>query len=116
MRWAGSACSPWREPALPGLVVDKFLLGRAFCAGCALGVNNVKFITLFQKRVSAQSKGSFFALMQALLTFTFPAAFLLFGLLAERLSPPGVCLLQAAGIAALSLFFFRLSRSIGASH
>ncbi len=103
--------------ALPGLVVDKFLfLAALFCAGCALGVNNVKFITLFQKRVSAQSKGSFFALMQALLTFTFPAAFLLFGLLAERLSPPGVCLLQAAGIAALSLFFFRLSRSIGASH
>lgn len=102
--------------ALPGLVVDEFLFSAAlFCAGCALGVNNVKFVTLFQKRVSAGSKGSFFALMQALLTFTFPAAFLLFGLLAERLSPPGVCLVQAAGIAALSLFFFRLSRSIGVS-
>ncbi|MEK9144994.1 MAG: MFS transporter, partial [Elusimicrobiota bacterium] len=100
--------------ALPGLIVHTGLfLAGLFCAGCALGVNNVKFVTLFQERVSPQRKGSFFALMQALLTFTFPAAFLLFGLLAERISPPGVCLVQAAGIAALSLFFFRLSTISG---
>ena len=100
--------------ALPGLIVHTGLfLAALFCAGCALGVNNVKFLTLFQERVSPERKGSFFALMQALLTFTFPAAFLLFGLLAERISPPGVCLVQAAGIAALSLFFFRLSTISG---
>jgi len=97
---------------LPGLVVNRGLfLAALFGAGCALGINNVKFVTLFQACVRPELKGRFFALMQALLSFTFPAAFFLFGLLAEWLAPPRVCLIQAAGVLALSGYFLRLSRS-----
>ena len=97
---------------LPGLWVQGALFSAAlFGAGFSLGVNNVKFVTLFQERVRPELKGRFFALMQALLSFTFPAAFFLFGLLAEILTPPAVCVIQALGVLALSGYFWRLSRS-----
>jgi MFS family permease len=97
---------------LPGVFVQGGLFFAAlFCAGCCLGVNNVKFITLFQERVRPELKGRFFALMQALLSFTFPAAFFLFGLLAEIMAPPKVCIIQAFGVLALSGYFLRLSQT-----
>jgi MFS family permease len=97
---------------LPGVFVNAGLFFAAlFCAGCCIGVNNVKFVTLFQERVRPEFKGRFFALMQALLSFTFPAAFFLFGLLAEILPPPQVCLIQALGVLALAGYFLRLSRT-----
>jgi hypothetical protein len=97
---------------LPGLVVHAALFGAAlFCAGCCVGVNNVKFLALFQERVRPDIKGRFFALMQALLGFTFPAAFFLFGLLAELMAPPRVCIVQALGVLALSIYFLGLSRT-----
>ncbi|MBI5240759.1 MAG: MFS transporter [Elusimicrobia bacterium] len=101
---------------LPGLIVNRALfLAALFGAGCALGVNNVKFVTLFQERVRPELKGRFFALMQALLSFTFPAAFFLFGLLAELLAPPQVCLVQALGVLALAAYFLSLSKSTEAA-
>ncbi|GEM_PF-714078 len=110
----GAACMLLLGVALvlPGVFVHGGLFGAAlFCAGCAVGVNNVKFITLFQERVRPELKGRFFALMQALLSFTFPAAFFLFGLLAEIVAPPKVCLIQAFGVLALSGYFLRLSQT-----
>jgi predicted MFS family arabinose efflux permease len=101
---------------LPGLIVHRgVFLAALFGAGCALGVNNVKFVTLFQEHVRAELKGRFFALMQALLSFTFPAAFFLFGLLAELVAPPKVCLVQALGVLALSAYFLSLSKSTEAA-
>ena len=101
---------------LPGLIVHRGLFMAAlFGAGCALGVNNVKFVTLFQEHVRAELKGRFFALMQALLSFTFPAAFFLFGLLAELMAPPQVCLIQALGVLALAAYFLYLSKSTEAA-
>jgi MFS family permease len=97
---------------LPAVVVHAGLFCAAlFCAGCCVGVNNVKFITLFQDRVRPELKGRFFALVQALIGFTFPAAFFLFGLLAEIMAPPKVCLIQALGVLALSGYFLRLSQT-----
>ena len=97
---------------LPGVFVHAGIFFVAlFCAGCCVGVNNVKFVTLFQERVRPELKGRFFALMQALLSFTFPAAFFIFGLLAEIMAPPKVCLIQAFGVLALSGYFLRLSQT-----
>lgn len=96
---------------LPGLIVDeRLMLAALFAAGAALGVNNVKFLALFQEKVPAEFKGRFFALMQALLSFSYPAAYLVFGLLADVFEPPRVCLIQGLGILGLSAYFFRLSR------
>ena len=110
----GAACMLLLGVALfvPGVFMHGGLFFVAlFCAGCALGVNNVKFVTLFQERVRPELKGRFFALMQALLSFTFPAAFFLFGLLAEIMAPPKVCIIQALGVLALSGYFLRLSQT-----
>lgn len=96
---------------IPGLVADRYLFGAMlFIAGTALGVNNVKFVALFQAEVAPQVKGRFFALMQALLSFTFPAAFFLFGVLADRVAVTRVCLLQGIGLIAVSAYFLELSR------
>lgn len=110
----GSACMAVMglSLGLAGLVVHpRFLLAALFTAGAALGINNVKFLALFQERVPAELKGRFFALMQALLSFTYPAAYLIFGLLADRIAPPMLCLLQGLGILALAAYFLGLSRS-----
>lgn len=110
----GSACMLLLGAALllPGIFVHRGLFCAALlAAGAAVGVNNVKFVTLFQERVRPELKGRFFALMQALLSFTFPAAFFLFGLLAELMAPPKVCIIQALGVLALSGFFLRLSQT-----
>lgn len=97
---------------LPGLIVDQRLfLAALFSAGAALGVNNVKFMALFQENVPAEYKGRFFALMQALLSFSYPAAFLVFGILADWVAPPRVCLIQGLGILALAAYFLQLSQS-----
>jgi hypothetical protein len=74
-----------------------------------LGINNVKFVTLFQKVVEPSSKGSFFALMSAIISFTFPVAFLLFGALADRLPVTYLCATQGAGIMLVALWYIKIS-------
>lgn len=97
---------------VPGLIVSSPLFAALlFTAGAALGVNNVKFVSLFQSTVPPELKGRFFALMQALLSFTFPAAFFLFGVLADVMAVYRVCLIQGLGLFALSAYFMYLSRS-----
>lgn len=95
--------------ATPGIVTSTLVYQVALFVGAlALGVNNVKFITLFQEVVAAEKKGRFFALMQAAISFTFPISYFLFGWLTDLLSPPQVCLLQGAGVMALAVGFSRL--------
>jgi hypothetical protein len=96
--------------AVPGIVVDvKVYCVSLFVAGAALGVNNVKFMSLFQEVVAPEIKGRFFALMQALIGFTFPIAYFLFGILTDYFTPPKVCLVQGVGVVLLALYFFRLA-------
>lgn len=97
---------------IPGFIVQSQLFGiLLFIAGAALGVNNVKFVALFQQSVAPEIKGRFFALMQALLSFTFPAAFFLFGVLADWMAVYRVCLIQGLGLIAVSAYFLILSGS-----
>ena len=60
--------------------------------------------------VAPEIKGRFFALMQALIGFTFPIAYFAFGALTDYIPPPKVCLLQGAGVVVLSLYFLRLAK------
>jgi len=95
---------------VPGFITNIAVYQVALFVGAlALGVNNVKFITLFQEVVVPEKKGRFFALMQAAISFTFPISYFLFGWLADLLSPPQVCLLQGAGVMALAIGFSRLA-------
>lgn len=95
----------------PGLLINKFFyMAMLLIAGTALGINNVKFVSLFQNVVEPVIKGRFFALMNAMICFTFPVAFLLFGILADKLSPPHVCLIQGAGVMGIALYFGSLAR------
>lgn len=96
--------------AVPGIVTSAPAYGMALFVGTvALGINNVKFISLFQETVAPEIKGRFFALMQAILGFTFPIAYFLFGSLTDYLSPPLVCLVQGVGTMTLALYFLRLA-------
>lgn len=96
---------------LPGLWVNTyFYMASLAVAGIALGINNVKFISLFQNVVSPDMKGRFFALMNALISFAYPVAFLFFGLLADSLTPPQVCMFQGGGVMVIALYFGTLSR------
>jgi MFS family permease len=78
-------------------------------AGFCLGVNNVKFLTLFQERVPQAWKGRFFAAMQALVSFTFPIAYVIFGFASDGIAPHWLCAIQGAGVVLLSTLFFRWS-------
>ncbi len=95
---------------IPGFFASSVAFGAAlFFAGMSLGINNVKFITLFQRVVADEIKGRFFAAMQAIIGFSFPIAYLVFGYLGDLLSPDRVCLVQGIGILAVSAWFYRLS-------
>ncbi len=96
---------------LPGLIVQRyFYMAALFVAGAALGVNNVKFISLYQMKVPAEIKGRFFALMQALVSFTYPIAYFLFGMLADIMPPPQVCLIQGVGVMLLAIYFLSMAK------
>jgi len=95
---------------LPGLIIQRyFYMGALFIAGAALGLCNVKFISLYQETVPAEIKGRFFALLQALVSFTIPIAYLLFGVLADIMPPPYVCLIQGAGVMVVAGYFLSMA-------
>jgi MFS family permease len=95
----------------PGLFINiLFYIAMLFVAGFFLGINNVKFVSLFQCVVEPSIKGRFFALMNALISFTFPIAYLLFGILADMLTAPRVCVIQGFGVMAIALYFGGLAR------
>ena len=96
---------------IPGLFINFYAFALAlFGAGVSLGVNNVKFVTLFQKVVPNEVKGRFFAAMQAIISFSFPVAYLIFGYLGDILPPDQVCLIQGCGILLVAAWFYHLSR------
>lgn len=93
----------------PGLVVSAPLYAVALIvAGLSLGVNNVKFMSLFQETVAPEMKGRFFALMQGVIGFSFPIAYFLFGAMTDHIEVTRVCLIQGAGVALLALYFVPL--------
>lgn len=97
--------------AIPGLIVNmKLYAFMLFMAGWSVGLNNVKFMTLFQEIVPDGLKGRFFAVLSALVSFTFPVAYLVFGLMIDRVSITLLCLIQGAGVMVLATWFLAKSR------
>jgi len=76
-----------------------------FSIGAALGINNVKFLSLFQEIVPGPVKGRFFSALQAVIGFTFPVAYFVFGFLSDVISIQKVCMVQGFGILSLSFYF-----------
>ncbi len=98
---------------LPSFWVQTSACGVSlFFVGFFLGVNNVKFISLFQEVVPSEIKGRFFASMQALVSFTIPVAYFIFGAAADWTGPTLLCLIQGIGIATIALYFLHLSKQL----
>lgn len=98
--------------SIPGFITSiPVYLAALFVSGTALGIVNVKFVSFFQEVIPDEIKGRFFALLQALVGFTFPIAYFAFGVLTDYVTPPNVCLLQGVGVIALAVFFSTLSRA-----
>ncbi|MBI4405792.1 MAG: MFS transporter [Deltaproteobacteria bacterium] len=96
---------------LSGLIIHAVVyMGLLFSVGFALGINNVKFVSFFQQTVDSAIKGRFFALMQAMISFTFPIAYFLFGALGDIFRPSQVCLIQGIGVMVVAVYFLSLSR------
>jgi len=96
---------------LPGLIINMyFYMAMLFIAGIFLGINNVKFVSLFQFVVDPSIKGRFFAIMNALVSFTFPVAYFLFGVLADIILPSSVALIQGGGVMLVAFYFGSLAR------
>lgn len=97
--------------SIPGLVPNFWLFVGLLAVGhLMVGISNVRFISFFQNAVEANVKGQFFARLQAMVSFTFPAAFFIFGFLGDLWDPQKLCLLQGAGVIATALYFLLLSR------
>ena len=95
---------------VPGLFVDLHIYGLLLgLAGFTLGLNNVKFVTLFQEVVVYSRKGRFFALLGALISFSFPFAYLVFGFLADVMAITTLCFIQGLGVMTLALWYFAIS-------
>lgn len=96
---------------LPGLIISTPLYAVSlFLTGFTIGLNNSRFIVLFQETVADDVKGRFFALLQAIVSSTVPVAFLGFGALANLVSPRWLCLIQGTGTVALATYFLFLFR------
>ncbi len=78
-----------------------------FTASFALGLLNVRILTLFQRAVPAESKGPFFARMQAVVSTTLPLSYFCFGIASDYLPVTTLCLLQAGGIFVMGLVYHR---------
>jgi MFS family permease len=95
---------------LPGLWVASWAYAAFLTtAGFALGLNNVKFLTLFQDVVEDSGKGAFFATLGALVSFTFPVAYFSFGILADHIPVTSICLIQGSGVLFLAAWYWHLS-------
>lgn len=95
---------------IPGVYTSLYLyLVTLTILGFALGVNNVRFIGMFHRIIPNEIKGKFFALFQAIISFTFPIAFFLFGILTDIFTTKTVLIIQGIGIWSLMIYFFHLS-------
>ncbi|MEV6239892.1 MFS transporter [Lentzea sp. NPDC051838] len=95
--------------AVPGVIVSLPVYVVALVlSGFCLGVCNVKFMTLFQQAVPDAVKGRFFAALTAVLSITFPLAYLSFGVFGDLLGAQVLVLAQGAGLVALGAVLARL--------
>lgn len=95
--------------AVPGVVVSlPIYVVTLALSGFCLGVCNVKFMTLFQQVVPAAVKGRFFAALTAVLSVTFPVAFLSFGVFGDLLGAQVLVVAQGAGLLALGAVLARV--------
>ncbi|MDX8031152.1 MFS transporter [Lentzea sp. BCCO 10_0856] len=95
--------------AVPGAVVSLPVYVVALVlSGFCLGVCNVKFMTLFQQIVPPAAKGRFFAALTAVLSFTFPVAFLSFGVFGDLLGAQVLVVVQGVGLLALGAVLSRV--------
>ncbi|MFS8096283.1 MFS transporter [Lentzea alba] len=95
--------------AVPGVVVSLPVYAVALVfSGFCLGVCNVKFMTLFQQVVPASVKGRFFAALTAVLSLTYPVAFLSFGVFGDLLGAQVLVVAQGAGLLALGAVLARV--------
>ncbi|NDC25328.1 MAG: hypothetical protein EB078_09625, partial [Proteobacteria bacterium] len=98
---------------IPAFAVQSVLYGTMlFVSGLVLGVNNVKFLSLFQQVVPAEVKGRFFALLQYLIGASFPLGYFVFGWLCDLMSVRQTCLVQGMGVLLVSHYFWFLRRRI----
>ncbi len=96
---------------IPSFIVSFYLYFIIlFFSGTAIGINNVKFISFFQSVTPSNLKGRFFAFIQAMVGFMFPASYFIFGFLSQNFIPQTLCFIQGVGICALSVYFFYLLR------
>ncbi|MFI6097097.1 MFS transporter [Lentzea sp. NPDC051213] len=99
--------------AVPGVVVSLPIYVVALAlSGFCLGVCNVKFMTLFQQIVPAASKGRFFAALTAVLSFTYPVAFLSFGVFGDLLGAQVLVVAQGVGLLALGAVLARVREPV----
>ncbi|MDT7783232.1 MAG: hypothetical protein QOF58_1651 [Pseudonocardiales bacterium] len=101
--------------AVPGVVVSLpvYVVALALSGFC-LGVCNVKFMTLFQQVVPGAVKGRFFAALTAVLSFTYPVAFLAFGVFGDLLGAQVLVVAQGAGLLALGAILARVKEPVPA--
>jgi MFS family permease len=85
-------------------------LSALFFSGYFMGVNNVRFLTLFQEKVPLQIQGSFFSRLTALCSFMVPISFLVYGFFADQVSIHSLMLSQAAGVLLLASPLWGMSR------
>ncbi|MGW6933969.1 MFS transporter [Lentzea sp. NPDC054927] len=101
--------------AVPGVVVSLPVYVVALVlSGFCLGVCNVKFMTLFQQIVPPAAKGRFFAALTAVLSFTFPVAFLSFGVFGDLLGAQVLVVVQGVGLLALGAVLSRVKEPVPA--
>jgi len=78
--------------------------------GLLLGIINVKIIDYFQQNVLESYRGRFFAILQAVITFTFPIAYFLFGHLIDYIQINKICMIQASGLVVIGIYFYFLDK------
>ena len=90
---------------------NKFLVcALLFGAGAALGGGNTLALTLFQSTVPDEMKGRFFSVLTTLAYAVMPLAFMVNGVLAERLSVDFCIAMNAAAVLVLSFVILLLPR------
>ena len=96
--------------AIPSMKLEYLGYGLSLAGvGISLGLLNVRLISLFQKIVPDVKKGRFFALLQAMTSFTVPIGLFVFGWLTDFLSIYLVSLVQGIGLFMIAIFFYLIS-------
>ncbi|OFZ26274.1 MAG: hypothetical protein A2381_19085 [Bdellovibrionales bacterium RIFOXYB1_FULL_37_110] len=94
-----------------GMIIHTlFFITILLWIGLLLGIINVKIIDYFQRNVNEAYRGRFFAILQAVITFTFPIAYFLFGHLIDHILINQICMIQATGLLFVGIYFYLLGK------